>query len=73
MRIEDGDDRWNIYFINSHGVEEKFMHPKTIRNCASVDVVATREVTKDLLQSILVDDANANVLLHGIMAKMRMD
>jgi hypothetical protein len=72
MRIEDGGDRWNVYFTNANGVEEKYMHPKVIRDCASEDANATREITKELLQSILVDDATADVLVHGIMAKMGM-
>jgi hypothetical protein len=73
MRIEDGGDRWNVYFINANGVEEKYMHPKVIRDCSSEDPNATREITQELLQSILVDDKTADELTHGVMAKMGMN
>ena len=73
MRIEDGGDRWNVYFTNAHGVEEKYMHPKVIRDCTSTDPNATRDISQELLQSILVDDKTANELTHGMMAKMGMN
>ena len=72
MRIEDGGDRWNVYFTNAQGVEEKYMHPKVIRDCSSLDPNARREITKELLQSILVDDVTTDKLVHGMMAPMAM-
>lgn len=72
MRIERGSDRWNVYFINASGQEEKYMHPLTVRDCASLDPTATREITQELLQAILIDDATADVLVHGSMAAMGM-
>lgn len=72
MRIEDGGDRWNVYFTNANGVEEKYMHPKVIRDCSSQDPTAKREITQELLQSILVDDQTADGLIHGVMAPMGM-
>jgi hypothetical protein len=72
MRIEDGGDRWNVYFTNAQGAEEKYMHPKVIRDCSSYDPDAKRQITKELLESILVDDSTANELIHGVMAPMGM-
>lgn len=73
MRIEQGDNCWNIYFTNSLGVQEMYAHPLEVQDCAVQQVWPggiMRSISKELLESILVNDATAESLLNGQMSKM---